>query len=224
MMRSERPAAFDLVDRAQSERPETEQLAPGAMVLRRFASTQESVLLDAVHRIASAAPFRCMVTPGGRRMSVAMTNCGEVGWVTDLRGYRYDPIDPESRRAWPAMPDVIRAVAVGAAQAAGYGEFAPDACLINRYEPGARLSLHQDRDERSLNAPVVSISLGVAATFLFGGSARAERPRRVRLVSGDVVVWGGPSRLAFHGVAPLEDGLHAAAGVCRFNLTVRQAL
>jgi DNA oxidative demethylase len=229
MMRSERPAALDLIDLAEAERAGTEragmqQLAPGALVLRRFARAQEAQLLSTVQRAAAAAPFRRMVTPGGHRMSVAMTNCGRAGWVTDLRGYRYDPIDPESGCPWPPMPDAIRNLAVEAARAAGYDGYAPDACLINRYEPGTRLSLHQDRDERDLKAPVVSISLGLPATFLFGGSERTGRLQRVRLVSGDVVVWGGPSRLAFHGVAPLADGLHEAAGACRINLTVRQAL
>jgi DNA oxidative demethylase len=223
-MGSERPAALDLVDLAESERAGAVTLADGAVVLRRFASAREAELLRAIQRITSGAPFRRMVTPGGHRMSVAMTNCGSVGWVTDLRGYRYDPIDPQSGLPWPPMPEAIRAVAVEAAEAGGYPAFAPDACLINRYEAGTRLSLHQDRNERNLNAPVVSISLGLPATFLFGGSERGDRKQRVRLVSGDVVVWGGPSRLFFHGVAPLEDGMHPATGACRINLTIRQAL
>lgn len=201
-----------------------EPLAAGALVLRRFASAREAELLDAVQRVASAAPFRHMVTPGGHRMSVAMTSCGRAGWVTDRTGYRYQPVDPDSGQPWPPMPEAVRTLAVAAAQAAGYAGFEPDACLINHYEPRARLSLHQDKDERSLNAPVVSVSLGLPATFLFGGCARSERPMRVRLASGDVVVWGGPSRLAFHGVAPLEDGVHPATGACRFNLTIRRAL
>ena len=224
MMRAERPAALDLVDIAESERPGAVTLAEGALVLRRLALIHETELLRLIGGIASEAPFRRMFTPGRRQMSVAMTNCGRAGWVTDLRGYRYELTDPQSGRPWPAMPEPIRALAAEAAALAGYAGFEPDACLINRYEPGARLSLHQDRDERSLNAPVVSISLGLPAIFLFGGRERAQRPQRVRLVSGDVVVWGGPSRLAFHGVAPLEDGLHPATGACRINLTIRQAL
>jgi len=223
-MRSERPAALDLVDLAESGRAGVEPLAEGALALRGFASANEAELLDAIHRVAAAAPFRHMVTPGGHRMSVAMTNCGRVGWVTDLTGYRYAPLDPASQLAWPAMAPAIRRLAVEAAQVARFNGFEPDACLINRYEPGTRLSMHQDRDERSLSAPVVSISLGLPAIFLFGGSERAQRPKRVRLVSGDVVVWGGPSRLAFHGVAPLEDGVHPATGAYRFNLTIRHAL
>ncbi|HYK24650.1 MAG TPA: DNA oxidative demethylase AlkB [Steroidobacteraceae bacterium] len=223
-MRSERPTGLDLVDLAEAERAGTERLAAGALVLRRFASDHEADLVREIRGVASTAPFRRMLTPGGHQMSVAMTNCGNVGWVTDLRGYRYDSVDPDSQRPWPPMPEAIRALAVEAAQAGGYRGFEPDACLVNRYEPGTRLSLHQDRNERNLNAPVVSISLGLPAIFLFGGSERAQRPQRVRLVSGDVVVWGGPSRLAFHGVAPLEDGVHPATGACRINLTIRCAL
>jgi alkylated DNA repair protein (DNA oxidative demethylase) len=157
-------------------------------------------------------------------MSVAMTNCGAVGWVTDRRGYRYDPVDPETGEAWPAMPPVFADLATRAAAAAGFDGFHPDACLINRYEPGARLSLHQDKDERDLGAPVVSVSLGLPATFLFGGMRRSERPRRVALTHGDVVVWGGPARLAFHGVMPLAAGEHETIGRRRVNLTFRRAL
>jgi DNA oxidative demethylase len=214
----------DLVDSTVVKFREPEALADGAFVLRRFASADAPQLLECVRCVAAAAPFRNMVTPGGFRMSVAMTNCGQVGWVTDRTGYRYDPFDPLTGQAWPPMPQPLRAVAVRAAHAAGYAGFDPDACLINRYEPGTRLSLHQDRNERDLDAPVVSISLGLPATFLFGGDRRSERPRRVHLASADVVVWGGRARLAFHGVAPLADGEHALTGHCRFNFTVRAAL
>jgi alkylated DNA repair protein (DNA oxidative demethylase) len=174
--------------------------------------------------VVEAAPFRHMLTPNGRRMSVAMTNCGAVGWVSDRAGYRYDACDPESGRPWPPMPDVFGQLALQAAERAGFGAFAPDACLINRYEPGARLSLHQDRDERDFAAPIVSVSLGLPAVFLFGGLRRADTPRRVPLVHGDVVVWGGPSRLRYHGVLPLEDGHHPLMGGYRINLTFRKAL
>jgi DNA oxidative demethylase len=193
-------------------------------VLRRFASAEQAQLLECVRQVSAAAPFRNMVTPGGFRMSVAMTNCGQVGWVTDRTGYRYDPLDPLTGHPWPAMPAPLRAVAVRAAHTAGYARFEPDACLINRYEPGTRLSLHQDKDERDFQAPVVSISLGLPAIFLFGGVRRSDRPRRVRLASADVVVWGGSARLAFHGVAPLEDGVHPSTGRYRFNFTLRAAL
>ena len=201
-----------------------EPLIAGAWVLRGLASEQAALLLAALESVFAAAPLRNMETPGGFRMSVAMTNCGSVGWVSDRSGYRYQPLDPLSGRPWPAMPEVVRTLAVRAAATAGYEHFAPDACLVNRYEPGTRLSLHQDRNERDLAAPVVSLSLGLPATFLLGGTQRNDRPRRVLLESGDVLVFGGPARLAYHGVAPLQDGLHLHTGRCRINLTVRQAL
>ncbi|MDR3537419.1 MAG: DNA oxidative demethylase AlkB [Acetobacteraceae bacterium] len=198
-------------------------LGAGAVVLRGFALPEAADLLVAVEAVAREAPFRHMVTPGGFTMSVAMTNCGEVGWITDRRGYRYDPIDPTTGRHWPTMPAVFSDLAKRAAAEAGFAGFMPDACLVNRYEPGARLSLHQDRNEQDLSAPIVSVSLGLPATFLFGGLQRSDRPRRVRLDSGDVAVWGGPTRLAFHGVDPLADGTHALTGRCRINLTFRRA-
>jgi alkylated DNA repair protein (DNA oxidative demethylase) len=200
-----------------------EALGAGTAVLRGFAREAAPQLLDEIVHVAEAAPFRHMITPGGFRMSVAMTNCGEVGWVTDRRGYRYDAIDPETGQPWPAMPAAVRNLAVRAAAAAGYSGFDPDACLVNRYEPGTRLSLHQDRNERDLTAPVVSLSLGLPAVFLFGGERRDVRPRRMLLEGGDVVVWGGPARLAFHGVAALAEGSDRLTGRCRINLTVRRA-
>ena len=164
-----------------------------------------------------------MLTPGGKRMSAAMSNCGAFGWVTDRAGYRYASEDPESGHAWPAMPEAVFRLAVAAAARAGFPGFAPDACLINRYEPGARLTLHQDKDERDYSAPIVSVSLGLPAVFLFGGDRRADRQQAVRLVHGDVVVWGGPARLRYHGVRPLADGMHPLLGRFRINLTVRKA-
>ena len=202
---------------------EDEALDPGAVVLRGFATARTAALKDAVARVSAAAPFRHLVTPGGFRMSVAMTNCGELGWVSDRRGYRYDPVDPESGRPWPAMPEAFRALARDAAARAGYGGFAPDACLVNRYAPGAKLSMHQDRDEQDLRAPIVSVSLGLPAVFAWGGLERGDKARRVPLHHGDVVVWGGPSRLRFHGVLPLKDGEHPFAGAARLNLTFRKA-
>jgi DNA oxidative demethylase len=200
-----------------------EPIGDGAVVLRGFASAQAGELLRAVEHINTAAPFRHLTTPGGHVMSVAMTNCGELGWVSDRRGYRYQRVDPLSDAPWPAMPDLFRLVATEAAEEAGYALFVPDACLINRYKPGARLTLHQDRNERDSSQPIVSVSLGVSAIFLFGGMRRNDRPRRIRLDHGDVAVWGGVTRLAFHGVEPLDDGMHPATGRCRFNLTFRNA-
>jgi alkylated DNA repair protein (DNA oxidative demethylase) len=201
----------------------SEPIGDGAVVLRGFTSAYAGALLHAVEAIRAAAPFRHLTTPGGHAMSVAMTNCGTLGWVSDRSGYRYQSVDPRSGEPWPAMPPLLRATATEAADAAGFAGFTADACLINRYEPGARLSLHQDRDERDLSAPIVSMSLGLPAIFLFGGLRRNDKPRRIRLDHGDVVVWGGAMRLAFHGVAPLDEGDHAVSGRCRINLTFRKA-
>ena len=200
-----------------------EVLEPGAMVLRGFALAQAADLLAAVQQVTARAPFRHLVTPGGLRMSVAMTNCGPLGWVSDRSGYRYDCIDPDSRKPWPAMPALFRRLALDAAEAAGFPGFVPDACLINRYAPGTRLSLHQDRDEGHYAHPIVSVSLGIPAVFLWGGAQRADRTRRVALLHGDVVVWGGPARLRFHGVLPLPEGHHPLTGGLRINLTFRKA-
>ena len=205
------------------ELPMRQPLAQGAVLLRGFAAAQAAHLLADAAAVWTQAPMRHMVTPGGRRMSVAMTNCGTLGWVSEARGYRYDSIDPESGRAWPAMPASFASLAKQAAAGAGFEGFSPGACLINRYEPGARLSLHQDRDEHDYAAPIVSVSLGLPAVFLFGGSKRNDRAARVPLVHGDVVVWGGPARLHFHGVLALADGDHPATGRCRINLTFRKA-
>ena len=180
--------------------------------------------MEALQQVEAVAPFRHMVTPGGYRMSVAMTNCGQAGWVSDRTGYRYDAVDPDTGSGWPPIPAVFEHLATGAARAAGFADFTPDVCLINRYEPGAKLSLHQDKDERDFSAPIVSVSLGLPAVFLFGGLRRSDRPRRIRLESGDVVVWGGPARLVYHGVAPLAEGEHSLTGRCRINLTFRKAL
>lgn len=198
--------------------------APGAILLGRFALAEEAQLLAALQSIVGASPFRHMVTPGGYLMSVAMTNCGTVGWVTDRSGYRYDRIDPETGHPWPQMPDAFSALATRAAEQAGYSGFTPDACLINRYEPGAKLSLHQDRDEQDFSAPIVSVSLGLPATFLFGGARRADPTLTIPLQHGDVVVWGGPTRLYFHGVQTLKEGQHPVLGRTRINLTFRTAL
>jgi alkylated DNA repair protein (DNA oxidative demethylase) len=213
---------LDLFEGEGDRQPEP--LAQGAVILRGAALPRAQSLLSAVECITAQSPFRLMTTPGGFRMSVAMTNCGAAGWVTDRRGYRYDAIDPLSGSAWPHMPAVFTDLAAAATSSAGFGEFVPDACLINRYEPGTRLSLHQDRNEKDFGAPIVSVSLGLPAVFLFGGSQRSDRPRRVLLHHGDVVVWGGPARLNFHGVLPLKDGWHPVLGRCRVNLTLRKAL
>jgi alkylated DNA repair protein (DNA oxidative demethylase) len=212
----------DLFDHAAEAQPSREEIADGAVLLRCFAGPIEAELIAAVDAVTAQSPFRRMTTPGGYQMSVAMTNCGERGWITDHTGYRYDAIDPRTGAPWPAMPPVFRDLARRAAEQGGFAGFAPDACLVNRYEPGTRLSLHQDKDELDLSAPIVSVSLGVPATFLFGGMARSDSPARYRLVHGDVVVWGGVSRLAYHGVAPLTEGEHPLLGRKRINLTFRK--
>jgi alkylated DNA repair protein (DNA oxidative demethylase) len=203
--------------------PAREPIGVGAKILRGFARPIQHDLLNAVSSLIAKSPFRRMFTPGGHQMSVAMTNCGSLGWVTDRSGYRYDAIDPESGQPWPQMPPVFRELAGEAAAQAGFPGFHPEACLVNRYEPGTRLSLHQDRDEKNYDAPIVSVSLGLPAIFLWGGLKRADKTARYRLEHGDVVVWGGPSRLVFHGVAPLADGEHALFGRTRINLTFRRA-
>jgi alkylated DNA repair protein (DNA oxidative demethylase) len=199
-------------------------LGQGGVVLRGFARGEASALIAAVDEVAAAAPFRNMITPGGFRMSVAMTNCGNAGWITDRKGYRYTPVDPMTGHPWPPIPALFLRLAAAAADAAGYPSFEPDACLMNMYEAGTRLSLHRDENERDFTAPIVSVSLGLPAIFLFGGHQRSDRAQRVELESGDVVVWGGPLRLAYHGVAPLAEGEHPLTGRRRINLTLRKAL
>jgi alkylated DNA repair protein (DNA oxidative demethylase) len=213
----------DLFESVPDVRPAQEAMAEGAVLLRGFARPIETELIADLRDIVAQAPFRHMVTRGGHQMSVAMTNCGRIGWVTDRTGYRYDASDPEAAKPWPAMPPSFRDLAARAAVQAGFAAFAPDACLVNRYAPGARMSLHQDKDELDFGAPIVSVSLGLPATFLFGGLQRSDKANRFRLEHGDIAVWGGPARLTFHGVAPLADGEHAMMGRQRINLTFRKA-
>jgi DNA oxidative demethylase len=198
-------------------------LDSGAWLLGSFALGEAPVLLSTIRGIADQAPFRHLETPGGRRMSVAMTNCGSAGWFSDRHGYRYTGSDPLSGSVWPSMPPLFLDLARRAAEAAGYVGFAPDACLINRYAPGTRLTLHQDRNEANLDAPIVSVSLGVPATFLWGGQKHNDRVRRHSLHHGDVVVWGGLARMTFHGVDTIAKSNHDDTGQLRFNLTFRSA-
>jgi alkylated DNA repair protein (DNA oxidative demethylase) len=201
-----------------------ERFAEHAVLMSGYALPQAQELVAAVRGVVASSPWRHMVTPGGLTRSVAMSNCGQVGWVSDRRGYRYTDTDPDSAQHWPEMPAAMKALATRAAADAGFGGFEPDACLMNRYQPGNRLTLHQDRNERDFGAPVVSVSLGLPALFLFGGLKRTDRTHRIPLLHGDVVVWGGPQRLAFHGVTKLAEGEHALTGRCRINLTFRRAL
>jgi alkylated DNA repair protein (DNA oxidative demethylase) len=212
---------MDLFAGVSDVRLSHEVMAEGAVLLRGFARAREAELVAVLRDIADKAPFRHMVTPGGFRMSVAMTNCGKAGWITDLTGYRYGADDPETGKPWPPMPPLFLDLARRAADRAGFAGFSPDVCLINSYVPGARLSLHQDKDELDFAAPIVSVSLGLPAIFLFGGAKRSDKTRRFRLEHGDVAVWGGPARLAYHGVAPLAEGEHSLLGRQRINLTFR---
>jgi alkylated DNA repair protein (DNA oxidative demethylase) len=202
--------------------PSREQLEEGAVLLRGFATADAPTLVEEVARIAKSAPFRHLVTRGGYTMSVAMTNCGRVGWVSDRTGYRYDPMDPESGAPWPPMPAAFLDLAVRAAGEGGFEHYDPDDCLINRYVAGAKLGMHQDRDEKDAWAPIVSVSLGLPAMFLWGGKDRSDAVRRLRVENGDVVVWGGPARFVYHGVAPLKGGSHPLTGAVRINLTFRK--
>lgn len=212
-----------MLDLFADETPWSEPLAPGAVVLRRLAREKSAALLAAIDEVETLSPFRQMVTPGGYTMSVAMTNCGPLGWSTDRHGYCYSPVDPLSGHPWPAMPACFYELAQEAARRAGYPMFHPDACLINRYQPGAKLSLHQDKDEARLDAPIVSVSLGLPATFQFGGLQRSDPLQKVWLEHGDVVVWGGESRLFYHAILPLKAGNHPQVGPWRYNLTFRRA-
>jgi len=214
----------DLFEHIAPLRPAKTIMAEGAVLLRGAALAFEKELLAALNDITAISPFRHMITPGGYTMSVAMTNCGAAGWVSDRSGYRYDPIDPDTGAPWPPMPGCFLSLAVAAAMEAGYPEFRPDACLINRYQPGARLSLHQDRNERNFANPIISVSLGLPATFQFGGRKRTDPVRKFALRHGDVAVWGGASRLCYHGIAVLKDGHHEIIGRKRINLTLRGAL
>lgn len=199
------------------------RLAEGAVLLPRRAAGCSPQLLAAIEQVATQTPFRYMHTPGGHRMSVAMTSCGALGWITDAAGYRYSATDPLSGLPWPKMPSMLRKLATTAAAEGGFSGFDPDACLINRYAPGSRMSLHQDRDEQDFGWPIVSVSLGLPAVFQFGGLVRTERPQRVPLEHGDILVWGGPARLRYHGILALRDGVHPLTGAIRLNLTFRHA-
>jgi len=199
------------------------ELAPGAVLWRHRLEAEAAILLAELPTLLTQAPLRHMQTPGGFSMSVAMSNCGTLGWVTDRKGYRYSPTDPLDGSAWPPMPSSWRQAAVDAAREAGFAGFAPDACLINRYAPGAKMALHQDKDEADLNLPIVSFSFGLPACFLFGGLARGDKAQRILLEHGDVLVWGGPARLRWHGIQPIQPGQHPLTGACRLNLTFRCA-
>lgn len=215
---------YSLFDNASDMQPWVEPICDGALILRHFSVQHETEIMEDIQQVLSKHPFRQMRTPNGHRMSVAMTCCGNVGWVSDKDGYRYSPYDPVNAERWPAMPEGLSVLARQAALEAGYPGFQPDSCLINQYQAGSRLSLHQDKDEKNFAAPIVSFSLGIPAIFLFGGMQRTAPVQRYHLAHGDVVVWGGPARLRYHGVAPVKEAAHPLLGTQRINLTFRQAL
>ena len=218
------PHTFDLfADNEPVQQPRAEQIGEQSWVLRGFALPLIDQLLPALDSILIAAPLRHMVTPGGFSMSVGTSSCGELGWITDRSGYRYSRVDPLSGQPWPQMPLMFADLAHSAAQEAGFAGFKADSCLINRYVPGAKMSLHQDKDEHAYAAPIVSLSLGLPAVFLFGGFARSDKTRRIPLLHGDMVIWGGVDRLRFHGVLPIRQGRHPRLGEQRINLTFRVA-
>ena len=217
------PTVDLFADDALQQPARREQIGEDSYVLRSYALPWVERLLPELRRVLAQSPFRQMVTPGGFTMSAALSSCGELGWTTDTTGYRYSPVDPRSQQPWPAMPDALRELAVSAANAAGFSDFSPDACLINRYVPGAKMSLHQDKNERRYDAPVVSVSFGLPAIFLFGGHQRSDKAQKVSLFHGDVVVWGGVDRLRYHGVMPIKEGVHPIMGPQRINLTFRTA-
>lgn len=214
---------FDLFDHQELPPLDKEHLAPGAVLLRGFAYADAALILEETSLISASSPFRHMTTPGGYDMSVAMTNCGNYGWITDRRGYRYTDLDPLSQHRWPEMPTVFYQLAINAAREGGFNHFRPDVCLINRYAVGAKMSLHQDKDETDFTQPIVSLSFGLPAIFQFGGMVRSDTPKKVLLTHGDVVVWGGDSRLVYHGILPVKDGYHRLTGPYRINMTFRKS-
>ncbi|WP_434589080.1 DNA oxidative demethylase AlkB [Pseudomonas sp. R4-83] len=218
------PTTFDLfADHEPVQQARAEQIGEQAWVLRGFALPQVDRLLPELDTVLAAAPLRHMVTPGGFSMSVGTSSCGRLGWITDRRGYRYSSVDPFSGLAWPALPAGFTDLAHTAAEQAGFADFAADSCLINQYVPGAKMSLHQDKDEKAYAAPIVSLSLGLPAMFLFGGFQRSDKCQRIPLLHGDMVIWGGVDRLRFHGVLPIKPGYHPRLGERRINLTFRVA-
>jgi DNA oxidative demethylase len=214
-------STLELFDTAGAAAFEKVSLGPGIWLLRGFADS--SRLMPLIDQVAASAQFRHLVTPGGQTMSVAMTNCGPLGWVSDRSGYRYDARDPLSGKAWPPLPQELRELALGAAATAGFPDFVPDACLVNRYSPGSRLTAHRDADEQDYSQPIVSVSLGLPATFAFYGLTRGGKGKSLELRDGDVLVWGGPSRLVYHAVRPVKPGHHPVTGGFRYNLTFRHA-
>lgn len=211
---------MDLFEKLQSGK---RKIVKDAYLLPEFALPNQDDLLVDIRKVIATVPLRQMVTPGGFKMSVAMTNCGNLGWVSDRKGYRYVEYDPLNEKPWPMMPASFLQLANVAASNAGFNNFVPDACLVNQYAVGARMNLHQDKNELDYTWPIVSVSLGLPAMFQFGGFKRVDKVIKIQLNHGDVVVWGGESRLRFHGILPLKAGVHQLFGESRINLTFRKA-
>ncbi|MDR1848489.1 MAG: DNA oxidative demethylase AlkB [Zoogloeaceae bacterium] len=203
--------------------PRKVEILAGATLFKARLKNEADEFLRTIAKIAAEAPFRHMVTPGGQKISAAMTNCGNSGWISDRKGYRYAQVAPERNQPWPLMPERFRKQAIDAAREAGFPNFSPDACLINRYAIGAKMGLHQDRDEADLTQPIVSFSFGLAAAFQLGGATRKDKTQKILLEEGDVFVWGGPARLFFHGVLPIKADAARPHTLYRFNLTFRRA-
>lgn len=204
--------------------PLREELEAGAVLLRQFATPQAATLLQTLHRLTRQAPFRHMRTPGGGTMSAAMASCGALGWVSSTQGYTYTPVDPASQQPWPAMPASFVSLAQDAAKAAGYAGFTPNACLLNRYQNDSHMGLHQDRDEGDTTHPIVSLSLGRTGLFMWGGQNRRDKIRTIALEHGDVLVWGGPARLHYHGIKGLGPNPHPLTEQTRYNITFRHVV
>lgn len=213
----------DLFASLQRDASPVEVLATGVSLLHGLASAQADILQQSIELVAQQSPYRQLMTPGGLKMSVTTTCCGELGWHSDEYGYRYVRKDPLTNLAWPAIPESFLKLATQAAELAGFENFKPDSCLINRYVPGTKMSLHQDKNERDFSAPIVSVSLGLSAIFQFGGLSRSDPVSKLQLHHGDVLVWGAEARLRFHGVLPLGQGQHPGWGAQRINLTFRRA-
>lgn len=214
---------FGVWDAAAAGLPAREVLVPDTLLLRGFLLAHEEALLDALRQVITEAPFRSMTTRGGLPMSAVTTGCGDYGWTSGAGGYGYAALDPLRGQPWPAMPVLFRTLAEAAAAEAGFADFSPDACLINRYRPGAKMGLHQDKDEQDMTQPIVSFSFGLPARFQFGGSSRSGGARQIPLLHGDAFVWGGTARLNFHGVLPVAEGHHPRMGPQRISLTFRRA-
>jgi DNA oxidative demethylase len=211
---------MDLFENIQPNKLEVDK---DAYYLSGYALTNEKALIIDLHEVLSQASLRQMMTKMGFYTSAAMTNCGQLGWVSDRKGYRYEALNPLTGKSWPAMPVSFFQLAQNAALEAGFSDFKPDACLINQYKVGASMGLHQDKNELDFTQPILSVSLGIPAIFKFGGLSRSDKPIKIRLTHGDIVVWGGDARLNYHGIIPLQPNNHAVLGPYRYNLTFRKA-